>query len=122
MNKFKLLYSFIIFLAFLLLNINSFIDLSLTTGCNSGLQAAVGKIFILYFKEETETEIFNKLKFNLNFNQALFFAKSSLELVSKGRPLCKLCYQPMNKNDKSESNPNICINCPRKNGHYKQKN
>ncbi len=80
------------------------------------------KIFILYFREETETEIFNKLVINLNFNQALFFAKSSLELVSKGRPLCKLCYQPMNKNDKSESNPNICINCPRKNGHYKQKN
>ena len=79
------------------------------------------KIFIIYFREETETEIYNKLKINLNFNQALFFAKSSLELSSKGRPLCKLCYRPMNKNDKSDSNPNICINCPRKNGHYKQK-
>ena len=80
------------------------------------------KIFILYFREETETEIFNKLKINLNYNQALFFAKSSLELASKGRPLCKLCYRPINENDKSDSNPNICINCPRKNGHYKQKN
>ena len=80
------------------------------------------KIFILYFREETETEIFNKLKINLNFNQALFFSKSSLKLASKGRPLCKLCYRPMNKNDKTDSNPNICINCPRKNGHYKQKN
>ena len=80
------------------------------------------KIFILYFKEETETEIFNKLKINLNFNQALFFSKSSLKLASKGRPLCKLCYRPMNKNDKTNSNPDICINCPRKNGHYKQKN
>ena len=78
------------------------------------------KIFILYFREETETEIFNKLKINLNYNQALFFAKSSLELASKGRPLCKLCYRPINENDKSNSNPNICINCPRKNGHYKQ--
>jgi len=80
------------------------------------------KIFILYFREETETEIFNKLKINLNFNQALFFSKSSLKLASKGRPLCKLCYRPMNKNDKTDSNSNICINCPRKNGHYKQKN
>ena len=78
------------------------------------------KIFILYFREETETEIFNKLKINLNFNQALFFAKSSLELASKGRPLCKLCYRPMNENDKSDSSPYICVNCPRKNGHYKQ--
>ena len=78
------------------------------------------KIFIVYFREETETEIYNKLKINLNFNQALFFAKSSLELASKGRPLCKLCYRPMNENDKSDSSPNICINCPRKNGHYKQ--
>ena len=80
------------------------------------------KIFILYFREETETEIFNKLKINLNFNQALFFSKSSLKLASKGRPLCKLCHRPMNKNDKTNSNPDICINCPRKNGHYKQKN
>jgi len=80
------------------------------------------KIFIVYFREETETEIFNKLKIHLNFNQALFFAKSSLELASKGRPLCKLCYRPMNQNDISDSNTNICINCPRKNGHYKQKN
>jgi len=80
------------------------------------------KIFILYFREETENEIFNKLKINLNFNQALFFSKSSLKLASKGRPLCKLCYRPMNKNDKTNSNPDICINCPRKNGHYKQKN
>ena len=80
------------------------------------------KIFILYFREETETEIFNKLKINLNFIQALFFSKSSLKLASKGRPLCKLCYRPMNKNDKTDSNSNICINCPRKNGHYKQKN
>ena len=80
------------------------------------------KIFILYFREETETEIFNKLKINLNFNQALFFSKSSLKLASKGRPLCKLCYRPMNKNDKTNANPDICINCPRKNGHYKQKN
>ena len=80
------------------------------------------KIFILYFREETETEIFNKLKINLNFNQALLFAQSTLKLASQGRPLCKLCYRPMNKNDKSDSNPNICINCPRKNGHYKQKN
>ena len=78
------------------------------------------KIFTLYFREETETEIFNKLKINLNYNQSLFFAKSSLELASKGRPLCKLCYRPINENDKSDSNPNICINCPRKNGHYKQ--
>ena len=78
------------------------------------------KIFTLYFREETETEIFNKLKINLNYNQSLFFAKSSLELASKGRPLCKLCYRPINENDKSNSNPNICINCPRKNGHYKQ--
>lgn len=80
------------------------------------------KIFIVYFREESETEIFNKLKINLNFSQALFFAKSSLELASKGRPLCKLCYRPMNENEKSDSNPKICINCPRKNGHYKQKN
>ena len=80
------------------------------------------KIFILYFREETETEIFNKLKLNLNFNQALLFAKSALKLASQGRPLCKLCYRPMNKNDKSDSDSNICINCPRKNGHYKQKN
>ena len=80
------------------------------------------KIFILYFREETETEIFNKLKINLNFNQALFFAQSTLKLASQGRPLCKLCYRPMNKNDKSDSDSNICINCPRKNGHYKQKN
>ena len=80
------------------------------------------KIFIVYFREETETEIFNKLKINLNFNQALFFAKSSLELASKGRSLCKLCYRPMNQNHISDSNTNICINCPRKNGHYKQKN
>ena len=80
------------------------------------------KIFILYFREETETEIFNKLKINLNFNQALLFAQSTLKLASQGRPLCKLCYRPMNKNDKSDSNSNICINCPRKNGHYKQKN
>ena len=80
------------------------------------------KIFILYFREETETEIFNKLQLNLNFNQALLFAKSTLKLASQGRPLCKLCYQPMNKNDKSDSDYNICINCPRKNGHYKQKN
>ena len=80
------------------------------------------KIFILYFREESETEIFNKLKINLNFNQALLFAQSTLKLASQGRPLCKLCYRPMNKNDKSDSNSNICINCPRKNGHYKQKN
>tara|TARA_B100001013_G_scaffold207668_1_gene126116 strand:- start:103 stop:627 length:525 start_codon:yes stop_codon:yes gene_type:complete len=80
------------------------------------------KIFILYFREETETEIFNKLKINLNFNQALLFAQSTLKLASQGRPLCKLCYRPMNKNDKSDSDSNICINCPRKNGHYKQKN
>ena len=80
------------------------------------------KIYIVYFREESETVIFNKLKINLNFSQALFFAKSSLELASKGRPLCKLCYRPMNENEKSDSNPKICINCPRKNGHYKQKN
>jgi len=80
------------------------------------------KIFILYFREESETEIFNKLKINLNFNQALLFAQSTLKLASQGRPLCKLCYRPMNKNDKSDSDSNICINCPRKNGHYKQKN
>ena len=80
------------------------------------------KIFILYFREETETEIFNKLKINLNFNQALLFAQSTLKLASQGRPLCKLCYRPMNKNDKSDSDSNICINSPRKNGHYKQKN
>ena len=80
------------------------------------------KIFILYFREETEIEIFNKLKINLNFNQALLFAQSTLKLASQGRPLCKLCYRPMNKNDKSDSDSNICINCPRKNGHYKQKN
>ena len=42
------------------------------------------KIFIIYFREETETEIYNKLKINLNFNQALFFAKSSFFINYNG--------------------------------------
>ena len=77
------------------------------------------KLFQLFFRNQEETEIINQLTIKITYEQAINFAKSGLNLSSKGRPLCKLCYRPMNQSDISTKNPKVCINCPRKNGHHK---
>ena len=76
-------------------------------------------LFQLFFRNQEETEIINQLTIKITYEQAINFAKSGLNLSSKGRPLCKLCYRPMNQSDISTENPEVCIHCPRKNGHHK---
>ena len=75
--------------------------------------------FQLYFRNQEDEGISNQILIKITYEQALNFAKSSINLSSKGRPVCKLCHRPMNQNDISSENPLVCINCPRKNGHHK---
>ena len=74
--------------------------------------------FEIHFKNQEDENINNLVIANISYEQAIIFAKSSIDLASKGRPTCKLCYKPMNLSDISSENPQICINCPRKNGHH----
>lgn len=75
--------------------------------------------FQLYFRNQEDEGISNQIIIKISYEQAINFAKSSINLSSKGRPVCKLCHRPMNQNDISSENPLVCINCPRKNGHHK---
>jgi len=74
--------------------------------------------FKIHFENQEDENINNLVIANISYEQAIIFAKSSIDLASKGRPTCKLCYKPMNLSDISSENPQICINCPRKNGHH----
>jgi hypothetical protein len=74
--------------------------------------------FEIHFKNQEDENINTLVIASISYEQAITFAKSSIDLASKGRPNCKLCYKPMNLSDISSENPQICINCPRKNGHH----
>ena len=66
---------------------------------------------IIAHEAEIDEGISNQILIKITYEQALNFAKSSINLSSKGRPVCKLCHRPMNQNDISSENPLVCINC-----------